>query len=137
MPPILDLIAEREAAATAAGELLREQIAKLTAELAAIDTELHELSITRRTLTRITDQAEAAAAVDATIAGPAYQQILTALSTATEPMRAKQLCHALGIGTTPKDTEGLRAKLKRLVNRGIAVETEPGLFALAPATTPS
>ena len=89
MPPTLDLIAEREAAATAAGELRREQIAKLTAELAATDTELHELSITRRTLTRLTDQAEAAAAADATIAGPAYQQILTVLGTATEPMRAK------------------------------------------------
>ena len=137
MPPILDLIAKREAAAAAASELLREQIAKLTAELTAVDTELHELAVTRRTLTRLTDQAGTAAAGDATIAGPAYQQILAALGAATEPMRAKQLCRALDLDTTPKDTEGLRAKLKRLVSRGIAIEPEPGLFALAPATGPS
>ncbi len=38
MPPILDLIAEREAAATAAADTLREQIAKLTDELALAET---------------------------------------------------------------------------------------------------
>jgi hypothetical protein len=42
---------------------------------------------------------------------------------------------ALGLGTAPKDTEGLRAKLKRLVARQILIEAEPGLFALAPPTT--
>ena len=49
-------------------------------------------------------------------------------------MRAKDVCHALGIGTGPKDTEGIRAKLKRLVKRRILSEAEPGLFAL---TTPA
>ena len=66
----------------------------------------------------------------------AYQQILAVFTTATDGMRAKDVCLALGLGTTPKDTEGLRAKLKRLVARQILLETEPGLFALAP-TTPS
>jgi hypothetical protein len=33
-------------------------------------------------------------------------------------------------GTEPKDTEGIRAKLKRLVNRQILTETQPGLFSL-------
>jgi hypothetical protein len=40
------------------------------------------------------------------------------------------VCLALGIGTEPKDTEGIRAKLKRLVNRQIVTETQPGLFIL-------
>jgi hypothetical protein len=53
-------------------------------------------------------------------------------TTATDAMRAKDVCLALGLGTTPKDTEGLRAKLKRLVAREILVETQPGLFALTP-----
>ena len=114
--------------------MLREQIAKLTAELAAVDTELHELAVTRRTLTRLTDQAEAAAIDDTTVAAPAYQQILATLGTATAPMRAKELCRALGMGTAPKDTEGMRSKLKRLVSRGIAIETGPGLSALAPSS---
>jgi hypothetical protein len=52
-------------------------------------------------------------------------------------MRAKDVCHALGIGTEPKDTEGIRAKLKRLVKRRYLTETEPGLFALAAPPTPT
>jgi hypothetical protein len=46
------------------------------------------------------------------------------------PAGAKDICLALGLGTTPKDTEGVRAKLKRLVNRQVLTETEPGLFTL-------
>ncbi|WP_144120963.1 hypothetical protein [Catellatospora sichuanensis] len=136
MPPILDLIAEREAAATAAAEALREQIAKLTDELALAETELAELAITRKTLMRLTGAGETTAPADATIASVAYQQILAVFATATSGMRAKDVCLALGAGTTAKDTEGMRAKLKRLVARQILVETEPGLFALTP-TTPS
>jgi hypothetical protein len=40
MPAVWELIDEREAAATAAAETLREQIAKLSAELDLVDTEL-------------------------------------------------------------------------------------------------
>ncbi|MBV1856618.1 hypothetical protein [Catellatospora tritici] len=134
MPPIWDLIAEREAAATAAAEAMREQIAKLTDELALADNELAELAITRKTLMRLTGAAEAAVPVDATIASVAYQKILAVFATAVGAVRAKDVCLALGVGVTAKDTEGMRAKLKRLVNGQILVEAEPGLFALAPAT---
>jgi hypothetical protein len=58
------------------------------------------------------------------------------LTTATTGMRAKDVCLTLGLGATPKDTEGLPAKLKRLVARQILIETEPGRLAIAP-TTPS
>ncbi|MCI0689892.1 MAG: hypothetical protein L0Y54_22030 [Sporichthyaceae bacterium] len=133
MPPIWELIAERETAANAAAEQLREQIAKLTAELALAETELAELAVTRKTLTSLTGEAEAQAAADTTVASAAYQKVLAVLGTATEGMRAKDVCLALGIGVAPKDTEGVRAKLKRLAARQILVETEPGLFALAPA----
>lgn len=77
MPPVLDLIAEREAAATAAVRALREQIAKLTEEVALADKELAELAITRKTLMTLTGTAEATTPVDATIAGAAYQKIET------------------------------------------------------------
>lgn len=50
-------------------------------------------------------------------------------------MRAKDICQALGTGTTAKDTENLRAKLKSLVARQILTEPETGLFTLAPPTT--
>jgi hypothetical protein len=135
MMPLLDLITERETAAGTAADGLRDQIAKLSAELALVETELAELAITRKTLQRLTGQAEAAAPVDATIAGTAYQQILAVFATATHGMRAKDLCLALGADVTAKDTEGMRAKLKRLVSRQILTETEPGLFTLASMPT--
>jgi hypothetical protein len=136
MPPILDLIAQREAAANAAADVLREQIAKLTGELALAETELAELAITRKTLTKLTNQIETAP-VDTTVAGTAYQQILAVFATATDPMRAKDVCLALGLTAAPKDTEGMRARLKRLTARHILVEAQPGLFALAQPILPA
>ena len=40
-------------------------------------------------------------------------------------LRAKDVRIALGIGIEPKDTEGIRATLRRLVNRQILTETQP------------
>ena len=135
MSSIWELIAERENTATAGAEHLREQIGKLSAELALAEAELADLAVTRATLTRLTSTAEATAPADATVASAAYQQILTVFATAAGGMRAKDVCQALGLGSTAKDTEGMRAKLKRLVARHILLETEPGLFTLAPATS--
>ncbi|MEQ4721731.1 hypothetical protein [Nonomuraea sp. B19D2] len=59
---------------------------------------------------------------------PAYQQILAAFADTGQPMRARDLCLALDLPIVRKNTENLRAKLKRLVSRGILIETEPGLF---------
>jgi hypothetical protein len=131
LPAILDLIAAREAtAATAAGQL-REQISALTEQLTRLDTELAELAVTRTTVLRLAGDPDTTGAVDATIASPAYQQIIAVFTAAATPMRAKDVCLALGAGVAAKDTEGLRAKLKRLVARQILVEPEPGLFAPA------
>jgi hypothetical protein len=52
--------------------------------------------------------------------------------TAGQQLRAKDICAALGMGTTANDTERLRAKLKRMVARSVLTEDEPGLFTLAP-----
>ena len=130
------LITERETAATAVALALREQITMLTDQLAHAEAELADLAITRKTLTVLTGEPDAAPPADATLASVAYQQILAVFATATDPMRAKDVCLALNLGTAPNDTEGLRAKLKRLAARHILVETEPGLFTLEP-TTPS
>jgi hypothetical protein len=133
---IRQLIGERETAATALAQELREQIAALTGQLARAETELADLATTRKTLSALTGEPEATSPADATVASVAYQQILAVFTTATGAMRAKDVCLALGLGTAPKDTEGLRAKLKRLVARQVLIETEPGQFALAP-TAPS
>ncbi|TDD86103.1 hypothetical protein [Actinomadura rubrisoli] len=50
---------------------------------------------------------------------------------AAEPMRAGQIATAMGLGDEAAKREGLRSKLKRLVERGWACEDGPGLFTLA------
>jgi hypothetical protein len=61
---------------------------------------------------------------------PVHQQVLTALSDARTPRRARELCQALDLGLESKHIEGMRFKLKRLVGPGLITEPEPGLFAL-------
>ncbi|MET8360799.1 hypothetical protein [Micromonospora sp. NPDC005171] len=115
------------------------QIASLDEQLTAAETEVAELAITRKTLLSLGGPLDTTAPADPTVANPAYQQILAAFHAGTAPMRAKDICPALGAGATAKDTENLRAKLKRLVARQILTETEPEpeaeLFTLAPPTT--
>ena len=126
---ILDLITARQAAATAARDRLREQMTALAGDLAAIERELSDLATTRQTLITLT-QGEVTSPDPSIISGP-YQQILATFTPDSPGLRAKDVCRALGIGTEPKDTDGIRAKLKRLTNRQILTETEPGLFTLA------
>jgi hypothetical protein len=82
----------------------------------------------RQTLTKILED-EVTASEPAVISEP-YQQILAVFTPDRGALRAKDVCLALSIGTEPKDTEGIRAKPKRLVNRQILTEAQPGLFTL-------
>jgi hypothetical protein len=68
------------------------------------------------------------AAEPAVISAP-YEQILAVFTGDRGTLRAKDVCLAFDIGTEPKDTEGIRARLKRLVNRQILTETQPRLKA--------
>jgi len=131
--PILEAITTRQAVAGAAADRLREQINTLSQQLTAIETELTDLATTRTTLLRLAghtgDQPE-------TVQGnPTYQQILAVFATTEHRLRAKDIYRALGIGVTANHTESLRAKLKRLVTRGVLTEDQPGLFTLAPTPT--
>ena len=138
MQPILDLITERQTVVAAAITTLREQIGKLTDELRTAECEFTDLATTRTTLTRLTGANEPANPADGSTDNTVYQQIITAFTTSDSPtMRARDVCHALGLGTEPKDTEGIRAKLKRLVKRNILTEPQPGQFALATSTEPA
>ncbi|WP_229075021.1 hypothetical protein [Actinoplanes sp. DH11] len=130
---VLDLIAAREGAASAARDELLQQQAKLAAAVAAIDAELADLATTRQTLTKILEN-EVTASEPAVISEP-YQQTLAAFTPDRGGLRAKDVCRVLGLGTEPKDTEGVRVKLKRLVNRQILTESQPGLFTLNPERT--
>lgn len=138
MQPILDLITDRQAVIAGTVTTLREQIGKLTDELRTAETELNDLATTHTTLTRLTNANTSAMPSDAPSDNTVYQQIITAFTSSDTPtMRARDICHALGLGTEPKDTEGIRAKLKRLVKRKVLTEPQPGQFALTEPAEPA
>jgi hypothetical protein len=136
--PILEAITAREATVSLAADQLREQISVLSQQLSGLDSELADLATTRTTLLQLAGHPDnghpdnGGQRADSRPSNPAYQQILAVLGTAEYPLRAKDICLALGIATTANHTESLRAKLKRLVTRGVLTEDQPGLFALAP-----
>jgi hypothetical protein len=132
--PLLERIDEREQAIADQAEMVRAQIEELTARLGELDEHLEHLRITRKTILGLADepdsgQARGSSSVPALPEHPAYQQIMTAFTDTGGPLRARDLCLALDLPIVPKNTEGIRSKLKRLVSRGILAEIEPGLFA--------
>ncbi|MFD4567470.1 hypothetical protein [Streptomyces sp. NPDC058475] len=127
---VLEQIQTRERELADQAEQFRARIEELTRQLGELDTESENLRITRKTLLTLPLPSPATAPDRPDIPDhPAYQQILTALADAGRPIRARDLCQALDLPILPKNTEGIRSKLKRLVSRGILIEPEPGLFA--------
>jgi hypothetical protein len=132
---LLDKIDAREQALTREAGQAQAMIGELTARLRELEEAISDLQITRKTLISLAGQddgqpaAEPAGPSPALPDHPAYQQILTAFSDLRRPLRARDLCVALDLPIVAGNTEGIRSKLKRLVSRGILVETEPGLFA--------
>lgn len=70
--------------------------------------------------------------VDASALPLVYRDVVEVLDDAGGPVRAGQVCAALGLGTEARHREGMRGKLRRLVERGWCVVDAEGLFALAP-----
>jgi hypothetical protein len=64
-----------------------------------------------------------------------YRDLVEVAEDAGRPLRAVQIAAAAGLSTDKAKVEGLRSKLKRLVERGWLVEQAgPGLFALSART---
>jgi hypothetical protein len=127
---ILEHIETRERELADQAGQFRARIEELTRQLGELDAESEDLRITRKTLLTLTPPSPDTGPDRPDIPDhPAYQQILTALADAGRPLRARDLCQALDLPILPKNTEGIRCKLKRLVSRGILREPEPGLFA--------
>jgi hypothetical protein len=112
-------------------QLISHQIDDLTAKFDELDEAIDHLRITRKTLLSLADEPDPAPAVLPPVLPdhPAYQQILAVFADSGQPLRARDLCQALDLPIVSKNTENIRSKLKRLVSKGILVETEPGLFA--------
>jgi hypothetical protein len=60
----------------------------------------------------------------------AYRDAVEIMVDAGEALRAGQIAVAMGLPDEAAKREGLRSKLKRLVDRGWAREVGPGLFAV-------
>jgi hypothetical protein len=160
MGSLLERLEQREATARTRVAALRAELDALAERLAAEETLLSRLEITRQTVLELLagdggDLGEEAVAVpttgvatapgtavqvpcltpDGEVAGQglpvAYRDVVEVLADVGRPLRAMQVCQALGLGGEPRHREGMRSKLKRLVKRGWLVEVSPGLFACA------
>jgi predicted transcriptional regulator len=126
--PLLDALGIQEDAARALTHDLRTQIAELQTRLREAETHLEHLAITRKTVTALADRIPAQAGSSDLPEHPDYPRILAVLNEATSPLRARDVCEALDHELLPKNIEGARSKLKRLVKLGILTEADSGNF---------
>jgi hypothetical protein len=158
MGSLIDELQRREAAARAEAEELRGRIAELAECLAQAEERLSRLVITRQRVDEVLSEAvaDAATAVAPEVAAPPrrspvigvvtvppwragleasvlpqdYRDLLEVAEDAGRPLRAGQIAAAAGLPTGRGKVESLRAKLKRLAERGW-LAGEAGLFALS------
>ena len=150
------LLDAHEVAVRSRLQALREQAARVAAQLAETELALEHVAVTRATLAAVlaghggTDpQTQGADVTRGGGSGPArvpvrradltedhlpgdYRRVWQALVAAPGPVRAQQLASLLGLPVTAAKVEGLRSKLKRLVARGWITEPTPGVFAPVP-----
>lgn len=154
MPSVLGLVEEWEARARRDVERLRGEAARLAAALGKAETELSRLVNARETLRevlRAEPDRSGAMGICPADAGPRggirvtvptrepgmglttlpwiYRRLAMALEASQEPLQARELTRLLGLEMTTSAVEGVRAKAKRLVMRGWAVQADRGRFA--------
>jgi len=140
--PILERISARRAQ-------LAEQAEQLGKQLVEIEAELARVASAEQVVGQLLAGDEAAGVdVPAMVAGvepgrvvpyrkdaagpgdlsAEYQRVLAVVADAGAPVRCRQVCERLGIGTEPRKVEAMRARMKRLADRGWLREQAPGLF---------
>jgi hypothetical protein len=147
---VVDPILER---ITARRGVLAELLGK---QLAEIEVELAEITTAERVVTRLHAEDKSAVADNAQgpegdsamvggaepgtvvpyrrdVSGPGelsaeYQRVLAVMEQADGPLRCKQICERLQIGTEARKVEAMRSRMKRLVDRGWPRETGRGAF---------
>lgn len=123
---LLEALDVQEDAARSLANDLSAQIDELQARLREAEVHLEHLAITRKTVTGLADRLPTAP--PDLPEHPDYPRILAAFNDATGPLRARDVCQALDHELLPKNIEGTRAKLKRLVKLGILTEVDAGSF---------
>ncbi|MEV6536878.1 hypothetical protein AB0M86_46240 [Streptomyces sp. NPDC051639] len=124
LQPLLDAADLHEDAARTLTDDLRARIDALQNRLREAETHVEHLTITRQTITRLAGRLPANAA-----RAPGRPRILATFNEATGSLQVKDVCEGLGHDLLPKNVEGARAKLKRLVKLGILTEADSGNFA--------
>ncbi|MFE9469259.1 hypothetical protein ACFYNW_37650 [Streptomyces virginiae] len=127
LQPLLDALDIQENAARGLADDLHTRIGELQARLREAETHLEHLAITRKTITGLADRLPAGP--PDLPEHPDYPRILGVFNDATGPLRARDVCEALDHELLPKNIEGTRAKLKRLVKLDILTEVDTGSFA--------
>lgn len=119
---------------------LQRQVEELTARLGEITRKREDLRVTRKTLIELDTDVPVPPHTPTPHSplpdNPAYGEILDALHAAARPLRAREVCEALDLGAEPTTINGMRHKLKRMVNRGVLAEAQVGMFTLARHATP-
>ncbi|MFF4258646.1 hypothetical protein ACFY1L_46440 [Streptomyces sp. NPDC001663] len=126
--PLLDALDLQQDAARALTDDLRAQIEDLQTRLREAGTHLEHLAITRKTVTGLAGRLPASP--PELPEHPDYPRILVVFNEATGPLRARDVCAALDLEPLPKNIEGTRAKLKRLVKLDILTEVDVGSFTM-------
>jgi len=156
MGSLIDELQRRETAARAVAEELRGRIAELTEQLAQAEERVSRLVITRQTVDEVLSEAGGdappagpgvtvpprrspaigvvtvppwRAGLEGSVLPQEYRDLLEVAEDAGRPLRAGQIAAAAGLSTDRGKVETLRAKLKRLAERGWLAE-DAGLFAL-------
>ncbi|MFE0063426.1 hypothetical protein [Streptomyces sp. NPDC059003] len=70
--------------------------------------------------------------LDLSVLPTSYQDLVEVIADAGHPLRAMQVAEAAGLSVDRSKVEGLRSKLKRLVDRGWLAEDGPGRFTPPP-----
>ncbi len=126
LQPVLHALGIQEDAAQALADDLRTQLGELQARLGEAETHLEHLAITRKTVTGLADRLPAVS--PDLPEHPDYPRTLAVFNDATGPLRARDVCESLDHELLPKNVEGTRVKLKRLVKLGILTEADAGSF---------
>ncbi|GAB7029246.1 hypothetical protein AB0G35_12460 [Streptomyces sp. NPDC021749] len=153
MPSVLGLLEAREKKVREEVAQLRQEAERVQAALGEAERALQRLADARVTVAEVLAEPPCAVVepvgstgavvprwaegMTASVLPADYQRIMSVLESAAgrEGMRCQQLAAALGLQAVPAKVEGLRSKAKRLVERGWALQTRPGLFT--PLATPA
>ncbi|MEU2243880.1 hypothetical protein ABZ572_31260 [Streptomyces sp. NPDC018338] len=122
-----DALGIQEDASRTMADDFRIQIDELHDRLRETETHLEHVAITRKTVTALADRISASPPEH-----PDYPRILAAFNETTGPLRAKDVCQALGRELLPKNIEGTRVKLKCLIRLDIIAEADTSNFTRRP-----